>query len=577
MRHYFEAELRLLNEFAQEFSEAYPEQAGMLNLKEVKDRDPYVERLIEGMAFLTAQIRQQIDDDIPDICETFLNHVKPDFLRPYPSTTIVEFYPRVGQLQKNKILHKGQVLLSKPVGNDKVVCKFTSTSDVELLPIKINDVVLEDVQSGGSLLKLIFKTDPGVSLSDLELSKLKIHIHDDPSISLWILEQICSELISVKFNFKDHPDYKSPVFSNQDSVTPCNLGPEDTLKQTEENDFYGFNMIQDYFCFRDKYMFFNINKLNLLSPLPDCEEFTIEIKVKGLVPHDHSISQGSFRLFCSPAINIFKSQSEPVTITNRRTSYPVFSDSNKYAAINIYNITNVTSLDIKSGERSVLLPISKFKHKDVINRYFNIVKNTFRSVKTDTYIHISGNGEYKEEVLSCDIQATNGAYPRQYLQEHSLFTPSSDFPSYASFYNITRPSNYLRIPDRKYYKWDLISNLSVNINSLKSVDNIKSLLTLYDWSNDKQNEKRIDGIKNVKIKSKEKISRGALIRGLVINLGVQEDNYRSSSDIWLFGLILHNFFSMYTSINCFVETEIISFPTNKEYKWKPLIGLNTPI
>ena len=52
MREYFESEMRLLHEAAADFAKAHPEQARMLNLAEVRDRDPYVERLLEGMAFI---------------------------------------------------------------------------------------------------------------------------------------------------------------------------------------------------------------------------------------------------------------------------------------------------------------------------------------------------------------------------------------------------------------------------------------------------------------------------------------------------------------------------------------------
>ncbi|MEJ2073015.1 MAG: type VI secretion system baseplate subunit TssF [Reinekea sp.] len=71
-REYFEAEMRSLQDLAQEFAEAYPEQASMLNLNTVKDRDPYVERLLEGMAFLTSQIRHRLDDSIPEISQALL-------------------------------------------------------------------------------------------------------------------------------------------------------------------------------------------------------------------------------------------------------------------------------------------------------------------------------------------------------------------------------------------------------------------------------------------------------------------------------------------------------------------------
>ncbi|ERT10208.1 hypothetical protein O185_26465 [Photorhabdus temperata J3] len=46
---YYEAEMRYLREAGKEFAKAYPDRAAMLNLDRVGTRDPYVERLFEGL------------------------------------------------------------------------------------------------------------------------------------------------------------------------------------------------------------------------------------------------------------------------------------------------------------------------------------------------------------------------------------------------------------------------------------------------------------------------------------------------------------------------------------------------
>ena len=48
-RHY-ESELRYFREGGAAFAEAHPDQARMLRLDALEDRDPYVERLLEGVA-----------------------------------------------------------------------------------------------------------------------------------------------------------------------------------------------------------------------------------------------------------------------------------------------------------------------------------------------------------------------------------------------------------------------------------------------------------------------------------------------------------------------------------------------
>ena len=64
------------------------------------------------MAFLSAQIRQRIDDDLPEVSEGLLNLLWPHFLRPLPSLTILEFTPRLGQLQQTQVLAKHTTALA---------------------------------------------------------------------------------------------------------------------------------------------------------------------------------------------------------------------------------------------------------------------------------------------------------------------------------------------------------------------------------------------------------------------------------------------------------------------------------
>ena len=66
---YYEEELRYLYESGTEFAKAHPDRAQFLNIDSVGDRDPYVERLFEGFAFLAARIREKLDDSFPQLTE----------------------------------------------------------------------------------------------------------------------------------------------------------------------------------------------------------------------------------------------------------------------------------------------------------------------------------------------------------------------------------------------------------------------------------------------------------------------------------------------------------------------------
>ena len=54
---YYNRELAYLRELGSEFAEQYPKVAGRLGMKGSEVADPYVERLLEGVAFLGARVQ----------------------------------------------------------------------------------------------------------------------------------------------------------------------------------------------------------------------------------------------------------------------------------------------------------------------------------------------------------------------------------------------------------------------------------------------------------------------------------------------------------------------------------------
>jgi len=92
--------MRYLHEAGKAFAQAHPETARFLNLDSITDRDPYVERLFEGFAFLSGRIHERLDDDLPEYTEGLFNLLWPHYLRPIPGLAILEMQPKVGVIQE---------------------------------------------------------------------------------------------------------------------------------------------------------------------------------------------------------------------------------------------------------------------------------------------------------------------------------------------------------------------------------------------------------------------------------------------------------------------------------------------
>ena len=94
---YYRQELLHIREGAAEFAREHPKIAARLALEVTTAQgecvDPYVERLLEGFAFLAARVQIRLDSEFPRFTQHLLEMVYPGFLAPTPSMLIVQLEP----------------------------------------------------------------------------------------------------------------------------------------------------------------------------------------------------------------------------------------------------------------------------------------------------------------------------------------------------------------------------------------------------------------------------------------------------------------------------------------------------
>src|SRR3984885_12016042 len=89
----YENELAFIRDMGSEFAAEYPKIAGRLDLGNIEVADPYVERLLEGFAFLAARIQLKMAAEFPTFTQSLLQMVYPHYLAPTPSMAIVKITP----------------------------------------------------------------------------------------------------------------------------------------------------------------------------------------------------------------------------------------------------------------------------------------------------------------------------------------------------------------------------------------------------------------------------------------------------------------------------------------------------
>src|ERR1044072_6832161 len=136
---YYEREVKYLQALGKEFAERHPQLAGRLKFGANEARDPFVERLLQGVAFLNARIRHKLEDDFPELTHSLLGVLYPHYLRPVPSLGIVEMELDATQSEMLQGFHipRATTLLTEADQAFGEECQYRTAYDTTLWPIRV--------------------------------------------------------------------------------------------------------------------------------------------------------------------------------------------------------------------------------------------------------------------------------------------------------------------------------------------------------------------------------------------------------------------------------------------------------
>ena len=134
-------ELHHLREVAGEFAREFPKIAGRLALdKDAKEEcaDPFVERLLEGFAYLAARVQLKLDAEFPRFTQSLLETVYPHYLCPTPSMAVVrmEADPQSAGTPEGFPVPRGSALRGTSSASD-TSCEFRTAHDVHIWPLRV--------------------------------------------------------------------------------------------------------------------------------------------------------------------------------------------------------------------------------------------------------------------------------------------------------------------------------------------------------------------------------------------------------------------------------------------------------
>jgi type VI secretion system protein ImpG len=613
---YYNHELQHIREMAGEFALEYPKIAGRLGLDSFECADPYVERLLEGFAYLSARVQLKVDAEFPRFTQHLLEMVYPHYLSPTPSMTVVQFQPDLmeGSLNEGFLIAKETALRSQIGKGEQTACEYRTAHDLTLWSIELVEAeYLNGVGAVANLgvpslhglkaaIRLRLKSTAGLTFNQLKLNNLPLYLRGVGELPMQIYEQLHANSIAVVVQPINRPLAWQHIIK-QSAVLPVGFAPEDALLPYTPRSFQGYRLLQEYFAFPERYMFAELTQLQPALQQCDDNEIDIIILLNRSNPRlVNEVDATRFALFCVPAINVFPKRADRIHLSNQTNEYHIVPDRTRPLDYEIYQIRDVTGFGSTSDDQQTFLPFyqasSDASHAQR-RAYYSVIRSPRvmstkqklqgpRSsyVGNEIFIAIVDSNEapFNSELrqLGLETLCTNRDLPLQLPIGigDTDFTIQTGAPVKSirclSGPTKPRPSNAY-----KDTAWKLINHLSLNYLSLlnnsekEGASAFRSLLSLYGDNSDLSFRKQIEGV--LAIHSKPIVRRintaGPIVfgRGLEITLTVDESAFEGSG-VFLLGMVVEQFFAQYVSLNSFTETVLKTSDRGEIMRWPTRIG-----
>ena len=107
---------------------------------------------------------------------------------------------------------------------------------------------------------------------------------------------------------------------------------------------------------------------------------------------------------------------------------------------------------------------------------------------------------------------------------------------------------------------------------LRSVLDVYNLHALVDRQAARANELRVAAVRDVRVTPSERLYRGVPVRGVGIDVDLDESGFDGEGDLFLFSAVLEQMYASYVSLNSFSKTTVHAVGSKQRFSWPARSG-----
>ncbi len=601
---FYNQELGFIRQLAGEFAEAHPKIANRLRLTRDTCDDPHVERLLEGFAYLTARLRLKLDDDFPELSEALLGVLYPHYTAPVPSLAVVQFEldPTQNQLLAGHTLERHAQLETEPIDGEP--CRFRTCYPVTLWPVDVKAASLAKPpfaapatpRSGqaAAVLRLALRCrDAQVRFADLQLAALRFFLKGQAQHVYRLYELLFNNVLEVAV--AAGPADPAPRLLEAGRVRPVGFGRDEGLLPYTPRSLLGYRLLTEFFALPEKFLFFELTGLEApaLAKIGNQLEIFFYLNQTAAELEKH-VTADTFRLGCTPVVNLYSQRAEPIQLTHTEFEYRVVPDARRPLAHEVYSVDRVRASS-PDDEQVEFQPFFAVKHATAHKAYPTFWYSARRPAET-AEDHVDHGTEV---FLSLVDLGFDPSAPADWTVDVETTCLNRDLPARLPFGGdqprlqltaggaligkvscLTPPTPTVRPKPGRGTLWRLVSHLALNHLTLADQDGkadaLREVLKLYDVGESEEARKMIEGVVSVRHRRVAGRVGGALdggvCRGVEVTVRFDEDAY-SGGGLYLFASVLERFFALYCTVNSF--TKFVAVTRQREgvlCRWPPRAG-----
>ncbi|TXH55748.1 MAG: type VI secretion system baseplate subunit TssF [Burkholderiaceae bacterium] len=615
---YYNRELGHLRETGAEFAREFPKVAARLGMEGLEVADPYVERLMEGFAFIAARVQLKIDAEFPRFTQHLLEILFPHYLAPTPACMVVEMRPKIGDpaLFDGFRMPRGTALRSVVPRGEQTACEFRTAHDLTLWPIEVRaaryfsfapDLPLGQLGLGGQVrggLRIRLGLAPGASFDKLRCDALPLFINGPDDLAVPLCELIMSQCIGALLVSADaQPRVLARL--RPDQVQADGFADDQALFPFDRRTFEGYRLLREYFAFPQRFQFVRVDGLQAgwrQHAASECE--LVLLFGRGDAALESRVDESCVALNATPVVNLFPRRADRVHLSEGQFEHHLVIDRTRPLDFEVFSIRSVRGLGNEVNVETTFAPFyGDLVHHDARTASAFYTMRREPRLPSDRQRRQGARSGYAGgEVFLALVDEREAPYPARIRQlAVEVMATNRDLPLLLPIGSLNAlmledlaPVDQVRVlkgPTRPRpglaegdHAWRLLSHLSLNYLGLfdgsasdagAGAAALRETLLLYADMADPAVRKQVDAV--VGLTARPVVRRlpmaGPIVfgRGLSIDVTMREDAF-GGAGCYLLGAVLDRFFARHVSINTFTQTRLLAESRGEVARWPARTG-----